>query len=98
MAKRASKSSRSAGTAGKLKELADTVVTYAKKKQDPGFDIPTRALSNAKFDEKKQIIMMGGAAQRRNVFNLGQAKKFMQTMLIASGCKELADQEKSTSI
>jgi DNA topoisomerase-6 subunit A len=98
MAKRASKSSRSAGTAGKLKELADVVVAYASKKQDPGFDIPTRALSNAKFDEKKQIIMMGKAAQRRNFFNLGQAKKFMQTVLIASGCKELADQNKSTSI
>jgi DNA topoisomerase VI subunit A len=42
--------------------------------------------------------MMGGNVQRRNFFNLSQAKKFMQTMLIASGCKELADQGKSTSI
>ncbi|MGA2585254.1 MAG: DNA topoisomerase IV subunit A [Tepidisphaeraceae bacterium] len=89
---------RNADTIVKLKDMADEVVTYARKKQDPGFDIPTRALSNAKFDEKKQIIMMGSAAQRRNFFNLGQAKKFMQTMLIASGCKELADQGKSTSI
>jgi DNA topoisomerase-6 subunit A len=85
-------------TAKKLESMAQVVVKAAKAKEDPGFDIPTRALSNAKFDEKKHIIMMGGAVQRRNFFNLGQAKKFMQTMLVAAGCKELADQGKSTSI
>jgi DNA topoisomerase-6 subunit A len=78
--------------------MAQTVVKYARQKEDPGFDIPSRTLSNAKFDEKRKIITMGEAVQRRNFFNLGQAKKFMQTMLIASGCKELADQGKSTSI
>jgi DNA topoisomerase VI subunit A len=97
MAKTATKK-RAVETSKKLKELADVVVKAAKARQDPGFDIPTRALANAKFDPKRQIIMMGDAAQRRNFFNLGQAKKFMQTMVIASGCKELADQAKSTSI
>ena len=85
-------------TSTKLMGMAKAVATYAKAGEDPGFDIPTRSLSNAAFDEKKKIITMGDAAQRRNFFNLGQAKKFMQTMLIASGCKELADQGKSTSI
>jgi DNA topoisomerase-6 subunit A len=93
-----SKTKTASPTAKKLQAMADAIVKSAKAKQDPGFDIPTRALANAKFDAKKQIIMLGGAAQRRNFFNLGQAKKFMQTILIASGCKELADQEKSTSI
>jgi len=97
MATTASKT-RNRETAQKLKEMADTVVAFAKKRQDPGFDIPTRALSNAKFDEKKQIITMGDASQRRNFFNLGQAKKFMQTMLVAAGCKELNEQGKTTSI
>jgi DNA topoisomerase VI subunit A len=85
-------------TGKKLKDMADEVVEFARKKQDPGFDIPTRALSNAKYDEKKQIITMGKASQRRQFFNLGQAKKFMQTMLVASGCKDLNDQGKTTSI
>ena len=87
-----------ADTSAKLERMAADVARYAKRGEDPGFDIPTRSLSNAAFDEKKKIIMMGDAAQRRNFFNLGQAKKFMQTMLVASGCKELADQGKSTSI
>ena len=97
MAKNATKK-RNENTGKKLEGLADTVVKYARAKDDPGFDIPTRALSNAKFDEKSGIIRMGGAATRRSFFNLSQAKKFMQTMWIAAGCKELADQSKSTSI
>jgi DNA topoisomerase-6 subunit A len=78
--------------------MAKAVVDFAKQGEDPGFDIPTRSLSNAAFDEKKKIIMMGDAYQRRNFFNLRQAKRFMQTMLVASGCKELTDQGKTTSI
>lgn len=89
---------RPAPTAAKLEKMAVAVAAYAKRQEDPGFDIPTRALSNAAFNEKRGIIEMGGAQQRRNFFNLSQAKKFMQTMLVASGCKELADQQKSTSI
>lgn len=94
----ATKTKKHADTAKKLESMAQTVVKFARSKEDPGFDIPSRTLSNARFDEKKKIITMGDSVQRRNFFNLGQAKKFMQTMLIASGCKELADQAKSTSI
>lgn len=94
----ATKTKKHADTAKKLENMAQTVVKFARSREDPGFDIPSRTLSNARFDEKKKIITMGGSVQRRNFFNLGQAKKFMQTMLIASGCKELADQAKSTSI
>ena len=89
---------RGPDTAKKLEGMAKSVVAYAKTEEDPGFDIPTRSLANAAFDESKKIIMMGDATQRRNFFNLSQAKKFMQTMLVAGGCKELADQGKSTSI
>lgn len=85
-------------TGAKLEGMAKAVVDFAKQGEDPGFDIPTRSLSNAAFDERKKIIMMGDAYQRRNFFNLGQAKRFMQTMLVASGCKELTDQGKTTSI
>src|SRR2546423_338280 len=98
MAKTATKTKRHTETSKKLEGMAQDVIKYAKKKEDPGFDIPTRALSNAMFDEKRQIITMGENFQRRNFFNLGQAKKFMQTMLVASGCKELNEQAKSTSI
>jgi DNA topoisomerase-6 subunit A len=89
---------RGADTGAKLLELARDVTTQVIKKHDPGVDIPLRALSNAKWDEKRGIITLGKGVQRRTFFNLGMAKKFMQTMIIASGCKELATQRKSTSI
>lgn len=89
---------KSDNTAEKLEALAQTVVKSARAKEDPGFEIPSRTLSNAQFDAGKKIIRMGDATQRRSFFNLSQAKKFMQTMLIASGCKELREQGKSTSI
>lgn len=69
-----------------------------KKKSDPGIEIPSRTLSNVNFDAKLGMIRMGSSTQRRSFFNLGQAKKFMQTMLVAAGCKELIDQQKTTSI
>ncbi len=85
-------------TARRIVTLADTVIAASQKHADPSVDIPVRALSNVNFNAKRQIIEMGHAKQRRAFFNLGQAKKFMQTMLVASGCKELADQIKTTSI
>lgn len=92
------KRQRGGDTGAKLLEMARDVTVQVIKKNDPGVDIPTRALSNAQWDEKRGIITMGKAMQRRSFFNLGMAKKFMQTMVVASGCKDLADQRKSTSI
>lgn len=88
----------SAQTGSKLVALADSVAQQVTSLRDPGMNIPTRALSNVAFDPKQRVIMMGDNTQRRSFFNLGQAKKFMQTMLIASGCKDLIDQQKTTSI
>ena len=40
----------------KLIGLADLVVTSAKKKKDPEFQIPVRSLSNVNFNAKKRIL------------------------------------------
>jgi DNA topoisomerase-6 subunit A len=95
-----SKSSKARGakTAEKIVELAEGVVVAAAKKKDPAIDIPLRTLSNANYNKHKRIIEMGDKAQTRNFFNLGMAKSFMQTVLIASGCKKLIDEDKTTSI
>jgi len=85
-------------TPEKLIDMADNVAGQVAQKRDPGVEIPTRALSNVWFDDKSRVIRMGDNRQRRAFFNLGQAKKFMQTMLVASGCKRLLDESKTTSI
>jgi DNA topoisomerase-6 subunit A len=78
--------------------LADEVVVSAEKKRDPHLDIPARSLSNIRYNRQRRFIEMGSAKNRRHLFNLTQAKSYMQTLLVASGCKTLIDQSKTTSI
>ncbi|GMU37969.1 MAG: DNA topoisomerase IV subunit A [Phycisphaerae bacterium] len=82
----------------KLEKLARTVADTALRQHDPSIDIPIRALSNVAFNEKSRTIEMGDNKQQRNFFNYGQAKRFMQTMLVASKCKDLIDADKTASI
>src|SRR5689334_11167876 len=85
-------------TLGVIKDLADGVVNAAEKRRDPHVDIPSRTLSNVRYSPRKRIIEMGNATNRRLLFDLGQAKAYMRTMLVASGCKKLLDQSKTISI
>jgi len=78
--------------------LADGVVTAARRRRDPHVDIPARSLSNVRYSPRKRIIEMGKNTNRRQLFNLSQAKSYMQTMLVASGSKTLIEQGKTTSI
>lgn len=81
-----------------LRGLADGVVNAAEKKRDPYVDIPSRTLSNVKYSPRKKIIEMGNGKNRRQLFDLSQAKAYMRTMLVASGCKRLLDEGKTTSL
>jgi len=82
----------------RLTGLADQAVQDIYAHRNPSVSIPVRSLANVTFDPKKSIIELGDQTQNRALFNVGQARKFMQTFLIASGCKELLDAGKTTSI
>ncbi len=84
--------------AAKIVDLAESVAKSAAKKKDPAVEIPLRTLANARFNKAKGIIEMGDRTATRNFFDLGKARSFMQTMLIASGCKRLIDEDKTVSI
>jgi DNA topoisomerase VI subunit A len=81
-----------------LVALADRIVVDAQKKRDPYLDIPARTLSNIRYNKTKRFLEMGSNSNRRQLFNLSQAKAYMQSMLVASGCKQLIDQQKTTSL
>jgi DNA topoisomerase-6 subunit A len=81
-----------------LSSLADKVVTEAEKCRDLHLDIPSRTLSNVKYSVRNRILEMGKSTNRRQLFNLSQAKAYMQTMLVGSGCKRLIEQGKTLSI
>lgn len=78
--------------------LADGVTAAAGKYRQPFVDVPSRTLSNVKYSPRKRILEMGTNKNRRQLFNLTQAKSYMQTMLVANGCKDLIDAQKTTSI
>ncbi len=81
-----------------LRQVADTVVKTATRSRPPHLDIPSRSLRNVRYNKSKRFIEMGKGTNRRELFNLSQAKAYMQTMLVASGCKQLIEQQKTTSI
>jgi len=85
-------------TMGNIVGLADRVVDAAEKRRDPHVDIPARTLSNVRYSPRKRILEMGNSTNRRQLFDLAQAKAYMRTMLIASGCKRLLTQGKTTSL
>src|SRR5678815_3538711 len=66
--------------------------------QRPDVAIPIRALSNVTFNERKGLLEMGDKKQARSFFNVGMAKKFMQTMLVADALSELQRAELTTSL
>ncbi len=85
-------------TVGKLLKLADKVLDDVGRGQNPWVGVPSRTLSNVKFNEKRSIIELGGEKQKRQFFNVAMAKKFMQTFLVAGACEELIEAGKTTSI
>ena len=92
------RSTKDKKTVASIRDLAETVIQSAERGRAPYVDIPSRSLSNVRFNQSKRIIEMGGGTNRRELFNLAQARNYMQTLLVASGCKQLIDQGKTTSI
>src|SRR4249919_1487449 len=82
----------------KLISVADAVITAAEQRRDPTLSIPVRSLANINFNEKRGIIEMGKRKQARTFFNVGMAKKFMQTMLVADALAELQRADLTTSL
>jgi DNA topoisomerase-6 subunit A len=81
-----------------IEGMANGVVQMANRSRAPHLDIPSRSLSNVRYNKSKRFIEMGTGKNRRELFNLSQAKSYMQTMLVGSGCKQLIEQGKTTSI
>jgi DNA topoisomerase-6 subunit A len=92
------RSERDRVTERKITELADAMAKSTFAGREPRIDIPTRAKSNTLWNKKRGILEMGSATQERQLFNLNQAKQFMQTMLHASTIKDLIDADKTSSL
>ncbi len=85
-------------TVQKIEKLAESVLKATKGGKNPFVEIPIRSLANVKFNERRRLIELGSQKQKRYFFNVGMAKKFMQTFLVSEACKQLIDSGKTTSI
>ncbi len=81
-----------------IKDMALGVAKSAERSRAPHLEIPSRSLSNVRYNKTKKFIEMGSGKNRRELFNLSQAKSYMQTMLVGTGCNQLVLQGKTTSI
>jgi len=85
-------------TSKKLNEFGKEIVEQIKQEKKPTMKIPVRSLSNIKWDETSKLLTLGEKKSKRHFFNVGHARKFMQTLLIASFCKDIVDENIHASI
>ncbi len=81
-----------------LVNLGKDLVSQIKKKKNPSIDVPVRGLSNVSYNTNKKTLELGNKISKRFFFHLGHAKKFLQTMEVASICKSLLGSKKHASL
>ncbi len=89
---------RDARTMSSIVGLADDLSKKTFAGKEPRISIPLRTKSNTIWNKKKGILQMGEAAAERQLFNLSQAKQFMQTYLHGNSVRELLEAEKTLSL
>ncbi|MCI4455524.1 MAG: DNA topoisomerase IV subunit A [Sulfolobus sp.] len=60
------------------------LIEQIKRGEPPVLEIPKRTLSNTIYDKERKLLLLGPEKLRRNFLDLNEAKKFMQTVLMAS--------------
>lgn len=79
-------------------EFGQEIVEQIDKEKKPHIKIPVRSLSNIVWKEEERLLKLGDKTSRRYFFNVGHARKFMQTLLVASFCKDIIDEDIHASI
>ncbi len=82
-----------------LKGFGIDIVKQAEKGKNPTITLPVRALSNIIYDRKTRTLVLGKKMAERSFFNVAHAKKFLQTVEVASIIKrELLESGKHSSL
>ncbi len=69
---------------GKLRECFGELVKKILAGTPPVLEIRKRTLANTLYDPDKKMLILGNEVLHRSFLNAGEAKKFMQTVLMAS--------------
>lgn len=81
-----------------LQEFGKKLVKDIKHKINPKIILPVRSLANVGFDQRTKTLSLGNKIASRSFFNVAHAKKFLQTIEIASISKKLLEGEKHASL
>ena len=59
------------------------ILRQLERGENPTLVLPKRTLQNTIYDEKRKLLLLGPEKLRRSFFDLHEARKFMQTLLMA---------------
>ena len=83
---------------GGLTKLGKDLVADIKAGRNPSIEFSQRGLGNVVFDAKSKKLSLGERQATRTFFNVGHAKKFLQTLEVAKISKSLLDVGKHASL
>lgn len=84
--------------ADKLQNLGLDMLSQVDAESTPTFATALRSKGNIVYDSGVGFIRLGDKMEERRFINVGQARKFMQTVAIASKCKKFLKENAHTSI
>jgi DNA topoisomerase VI subunit A len=84
--------------ATRIKTMAEGMVKEIKAHKDPTFTTMQRGKNNVEWDEKRGYLSLGDKKTTRNFLNIGHARKFMQTTIIAQKTQDYLKHNKTASI
>ena len=89
---------KEADVLNKLEKLGLNMLDELKADTTPSFATALRSKGNIIYDQGLGYIRLGDKMEERKFVNVGQARKFMQTVAIASKCKKFLKENSHTSI
>jgi len=81
-----------------LVNLGKIIVNDINNGNSPKIELSVRGLSNVYYDKESKTLGLGNKTAQRFFFNVGHAKKFLQTIEVAAICKTLLDVSKHASL
>jgi DNA topoisomerase-6 subunit A len=84
--------------AGRIKKIAEGIVSEIYSQKDPRFVTQQRGKANVEFDEKHRILQLGDKTTTRTFLNIGHARKFMQTMMVSAKSHDYLLENKTAAI
>ena len=81
-----------------LEEFGAQIAKDIESKKNPKFVTGARTRSNIVYNQKKGYLSLGPAQEERNFLNVGQSKRFMQTVAIAAKCYKFKKENLHTTI